>query len=217
MKDAVYTGADVEAAAATASRRLGVPLEALKYVVLEAGGRPGDEARIAVMLDLLEQAAPRARTQATIPDNPREAIRVLMAVLQEAAGIDISVQIDETEASTSVLIEGPDEPFFTARDARVLEALEYILQRAFSRQIAPRRLVVKVAGYIDPRDERIRELARELAQAVLEDGQPRRTEPMNSYERRLVHVVIDEMEGLATESIGESHDRRVEIRTTSEG
>ena len=50
-----------------------------------------------------------------------------------------------------------------------------------------------------------------LARAVLEDGQPRRMDSLNGYERRIVHMAVAEMGGLATFSEGEAHERFVTI------
>jgi spoIIIJ-associated protein len=71
--------------------------------------------------------------------------------------------------------------------------------------------VVECEGYRDHRDHKLRERALELAKAVEADGKPRRTEPLNSYERRIVHMIVSERPALETYSVGEGADRRVTI------
>ena len=51
----------------------------------------------------------------------------------------------------------------------------------------------------------------ELAEQVLADGRARRTDPLNSYERRIVHVTLAEVRGVQTFSVGEGADRRVTV------
>ena len=75
----------------------------------------------------------------------------------------------------------------------------------------PRRLIVECEGYRTRRDDALRRRALLLAEQVLADGRPRRTEPLNSYERRIVHVTLAEMEGVRTFSVGEGADRRVTV------
>jgi len=85
------------------------------------------------------------------------------------------------------------------------------LQRAFAHEVHPRRFAVECDGFRASRDTALIERAKELAEAVRKDGQPRETEPLNSYERRLVHMAIEELAGLRTFSVGEGADRRVTI------
>jgi spoIIIJ-associated protein len=59
--------------------------------------------------------------------------------------------------------------------------------------------------------------ALELAAAVLEDGQPRLLGPLNSYERRIVHVALAEDPRVRTFSVGEGSDRRVTIAPAEPG
>jgi spoIIIJ-associated protein len=96
-------------------------------------------------------------------------------------------------------------------EGEVFQALEHVLQRAYRARLASGRLTVECEGYRDHRDGRLRARALELAQAVAADGKPRRTEPLNSYERRIVHMVVSEHPSLETYSVGEGADRRVTI------
>ena len=73
----------------------------------------------------------------------------------------------------------------------------------------PRRLVVTCEGYRVERDEGLRRTAQELAAAVRQDGVARSTRPLNSYERRVVHVVLANEPGIRTYSVGDEGNRRV--------
>ena len=224
MKDQVFTGRDVAEALRAAERSLGIPAIKIHYVVLEAGvpgtlGRADAPARIAVLLDggpPTPESGPE-RTPATRPPavrTPRDyraSIREVLRALSTTADVDLSAELLETEGSLTVVLEGDGRNMLLEDSAEPLRALEQVLQRILVRDGGPRRLVMRCEGYRDARGDALRDEALRLAAAVATDGQPRTTEPMNSYERRLVHVALAEHPGVKTFSVGEGADRRVTI------
>jgi spoIIIJ-associated protein len=237
MSDPVFTGQDVPDAVASAARSLGLPAARLRYVVLDPG-RPGElgvsasPARIAVLLERRpageSRAVPAARPRTEVDDPPRAArsdeqpraprtgdvsadIRALVRVLAEAASVDLSADVEQGPDGLVVRLQGPGCEMLLEEEGEVFRALEHLLQRAFRGRLVSGRLAVQCAGYRDHRDGRLRDQALELAKAVEADGRPRRTEALNSYERRIVHMVVSERPGLETYSVGEGADRRVTI------
>ena len=100
-----------------------------------------------------------------------------------------------------VLLEG---------DAAVLRALDHLLQRVAQQQ-GLGRVILNCQGYREWRDESLRKKALALAEEVLRDGQGRTTGPLNSYERRVVHLAIEAVGGVTTWSVGEGGERRVTV------
>jgi spoIIIJ-associated protein len=221
MKDQVFSGQDVEEALAAASRALGQPREALRYVVLEAGapaarGLAARPARVAVLMDRDAPPPPPALAAVAPPapraeKDPRAGARAIVRAIAEAAGIEAAAEIEETADALTVRVEGPDVAFFLDDDADVLEGLEHLLARMYQRGLGARRLVVACEGYRVERDEALRRTARELAAAVRGDGVSRTTQPLNSYERRIVHMTLDGEAGIRTFSVGEEGNRRVTV------
>jgi len=219
VKDQVFSGRDVEEALAAASRALGLPREGLRYVVLDPGAASGrgltaQPARVAVLMD--RDAPPPARPAAPTPAaraerDPRAGVRAIVRAIAEAAALEVSAETDETPDTLTVKIEGKDVSFFLDDDADVLEGLDHLLQRMYQRALEPRRLVVTCEGFRVERDEGLRRTAQELAAAVRRDGVPRTTRPLNSYERRVVHVALAEEPGIRTYSVGEEGNRRVTV------
>jgi spoIIIJ-associated protein len=111
----------------------------------------------------------------------------------------------------TVRVEGPGCPLLLEEDGEVLRALEHLLQRAATRPGSRQRVVVACPGYREQRDDSLRAEALALARAVRLDGRPRETRPLNSYERRIVHMVVSEEPGMRTFSVGEGADRRVTV------
>ena len=220
MKDQVFSGRDVEEALAAASRALGRPAASLRYVVLEAGTTPGrglagQPARIAVLMERpapAEGPAPAAEPAPVRPErDPRAGARAVVRAIAEAADLEVAAEIEEAPEAVTVRLEGRDLAFFLDDDADVLQGLEHLLQRMYQRAFEPRRLVVACAGYRTERDEALRRTARELAASVRRDGVPRTTRPLNSYERRVVHVALTGEPGIRTYSVGEEGNRRVTV------
>ena len=228
MSDPVFTGQDVPDAVASAARSLGLEAARLRYVVLDPG-RPGglgvsaSPARIAVLLerrpagDSRAGSAPRPRIlEDAQPPAPRSGdvradIRSLVRTLGEAATVDLSAEVEEGADGLRVRLQGAGCAMLLEEEGEVFQALEHVLQRAYRGRLSAGRLVVECEGYRDHRDHRLRERALDLAKAVEADGKPRRTEPLNSYERRIVHMIVSERPALETYSVGEGADRRVTI------
>jgi spoIIIJ-associated protein len=224
MKDRVFTGGDVPTAVAMAAATLGLPESELRYVVLDAG-RPSERglqptpARVAVFL---EGPPTTTRSRAAVlpgpeppapPADARAGIRETVRQVAEAAGIDVWAEIAEDDDRVLVQLDGPDHPFFFGPDERgeVLRATEHVIQRMFGAAFLPRPLRVECRGFQERRDAALAEGARLLAEAVREDGTPRSTEPLNSYERRVVHMTLTDDPGVTTYSVGEGAARRVTV------
>ena len=230
MKDRVFSGPDIEEAIAVAAASLGLPRAELRYVVLEpgtAGGRglKPTPARIAVFLpdpgrDVAPAGdrAPAPATATTAPD-PRAGLRETIRVLAEAGGLEVGAEVEESEEAVVVHLHGADEAFFLGEDGRgeVLRATEHLLLRLYGAALQPRALRVTCEGFRARRDEALGVEARRLAEAVRADGQPRTMEPMNAYERRIVHVALQAEPGVVTHSEGQGSDRRVTVAPAGSG
>jgi spoIIIJ-associated protein len=219
VKDRVFTGVDVKDAVASAAASLGLAVSHVRYVVLEGGGPGGrglkpTPARIAVLLD--EGAAAAATEEPSGPPvDVHAGIRAVVRSLAAAGHLDVGVAVEEGEEAVVVRLHGSDREFFFGRDGRgeVLRSLEHILQRMFGTH--PRPLRLDCEGFRERRERALVEEARQLAGAVRRDGRPRTMEPLNAYERRLVHVALQDEAGVTTYSVGEGPGRRITVAPAS--
>jgi spoIIIJ-associated protein len=217
MKDRVFSGDDVPDALAVAAASLGLPEAELRYVVLDPGSAGGrglqpTRARVAVLLE--DSRGPAAEPQTPPPPaDARAGIRGTVRAVAEAAGVDVWAEISEEEERVIVHLRGPDHSFFFGREGRgdVLRATEHLLQRMYGAEFLPRPLRVECEGFQERRDAALAEEARDLAAAVREDGAPRTTEPLNAYERRVVHLALNDEPAVTTFSVGEGAARRVTV------
>lgn len=235
MKDRVFTGADVEEAVASAAASVGLPLRELRYVVLDQG-QPGGRglqptpARIAVLLQEPGRGGavartPRAPAGAAAPAEPAgprdvaAGVRAIVRALAEAGRLDVDVEIDDAAEAFVVLLRGKDAAFFHGDLARgdVLEALGHLLDRAFGEDLRPRRLRLRCEGFREARDAALAEDARRVAAEVRASGEAQTMEPLNAYERRIVHLTLQEEPGVRTFSVGEGTDRRVTVAPAEAG
>ncbi len=114
------------------------------------------------------------------------------------------------------IVDGSDEDMslLIGHDGQTLEAIQELTRMVVGRRLDQRvRVIVDVDDHRKRREARLAEHARELAARVLQSGQAEELEAMNSYERKLVHDAVAEIEGIETESRGIDPDRYVVIRS----
>ncbi len=229
MRDRLFSGADVEEALATAAASLGLPKAELRYVVLDEGTSGGrglkpTPARIAVLIHenseggrVRPATGHRASSPGTPPAepeaDPRARLQALVRAVADAGSLELEAQLEESEEALVLHLRGGGSSFFHGEDGRgaPLLAFEHLLQRACGRALYPRMLRVRCEGFRERRDQALAEEARELADAVRADGQPRTMEPLNAYERRIVHLALQDVPGITTFSVGEGRDRHVTV------
>jgi spoIIIJ-associated protein len=113
-------------------------------------------------------------------------------------------------------IVGEDEDdmaLLIGRHGQTLEAIQELTRMVVGRRLDERsRIIVDVEDYRKRREDRLVQRAQEVARRVLHAGGEEELDPMNPYERKLVHDAVAEIGGLETSSRGEEPDRRVVIR-----
>jgi spoIIIJ-associated protein len=113
-------------------------------------------------------------------------------------------------------IQGSDEDdlaLLIGRHGQTLDAIQELTRLVVGRRLDERiRVIVDVEDYRKRREQRLEARARDLAQKVLRSGREEELEPMNPYERKLVHDAVAEISGVESVSRGEEPDRAVVIR-----
>lgn len=128
---------------------------------------------------------------------------------------DASVSTAELEDDVlEVSVEGSDVGYLIGPGASTLSALEEIARTIIQRHADHRRYArirVDVGRYRQRRTEALEQFARKMAEAVLETGEEHIAEPMSSADRKVIHDVIVEIDGVETRSVGEDPRRRVVV------
>lgn len=190
------------------------------------GGR-GSEARTGRGRDERPAARPRRTARRSpaaeeppqerepAPAAPQEAVDQVRASVEKMVGLlglELAVSAEGIAGGTRVELDGPDQELLTDGDAEAIGAWQFLLNR-MSRRAWPEagRIQVYCDGHEQSRDEDLLALARETAEQVLQDGRATRLRPMNSYERRLVHLTVRKMRGVDSRSEGQGALKQVRV------
>ena len=131
--------------------------------------------------------------------------------LLEAMDVDGEASVEIRDRRVYVSVEGSEAALLIGHHGQTLDAIQELLRSAVQRQVRARVWVtMDVQGYRERRRESLRERAREMASRALDEGEVE-LEPMNAFERKIVHDAIGEIEGVTSFSEGEEPYRRVVI------
>ncbi len=131
-------------------------------------------------------------------------------------GSTVSPSESEEEAPINVDIQSDESKFLIGKYGVNLASFQHLLRVIVNKKAQDQiNLNVDVNGYKEDQKQNIINLARDLAAKATQEGKPIVLNPMNSYERRLVHVELADFKGVKTESIGEGEDRKVIIKPVS--
>ncbi len=211
-KEVITTAKTIEEAVAKAVAELGAPsAEKIEYTVLEEPkkgflGIGATEAKISAVYS----AGGEAR-----------AIEFIKQLLSDM-NIDATVTVTEGEGNeTRISIEGEGAAVLIGHHGETLDSLQYLASLAANKRVDGKkedytRVTIDVEGYRAKREETLRALARKMASKVLKYKKSVMLEPMNPYERRIIHSEIQNMEGVSTNSIGSENNRKIVIFLDSE-
>lgn len=131
--------------------------------------------------------------------------------LLEAMDVDGEATVEIRDRRVYVSVEGEEAAILIGHHGQTLDAIQELLRSAVQRQVRARVWVtLDVQGYRERRKEALRERAREMAARALDEGEME-LEPMNAFERKIVHDAVGEIEGVQSFSEGEEPYRRVVI------
>jgi spoIIIJ-associated protein len=133
-------------------------------------------------------------------------------------GVDAEVALDDSPRHEGVEVLGPDLGALIGRGGENLVALQQITSAITSRRVGRTvHIPLDIEGYRRRREDQLREIARRVASRVKASGQAVTLEPMLAYERRIVHLAVQDTPGVKTESVGVDPNRRVVISSTAPG
>ncbi|HHX58595.1 MAG TPA: hypothetical protein GX706_02415 [Candidatus Moranbacteria bacterium] len=118
----------------------------------------------------------------------------------------------------TIAIESDESKFLIGKLGNNLAALQHILRILINKKISSTEKInftIDVNNYKSDQKKSLLHLARELAAQATAEGKTILMEPMNSFERRLVHLELESFRGIKTESIGEGKERKIAIKPES--
>ncbi len=206
-KEIIVTGKTIDEAVANAAAQLGVSAEDITYEVIDEPkkglfGIGASPAKINAVYTLKGE------------DLALEFVKKLVSDMQ----LDVTVDMKYCPEREGMLIDiqGEGAGLLIGHHGDTLDSIQYLANLAANKKIdgekrAHVKITVDAENYRAKREETLRGLARRMADKVLKYKKSVMLEPMNPYERRIIHSEIQGIEGVSTNSIGSENNRKIVI------
>lgn len=203
LREAIATGDTIEQAKEAACRELGVESYEAEFEVLQLpvkktfglfGGSP-------------------AKVRAFIRTSPADAaVEYLRTILGHMGVTDVTFTVKEEENGALISISGEDVGFIIGHRGETLDALQYLAGLVSNHvENSYYRVTLDIGNYREKRRETLEVLGRKIAAKAVRTGRNTSLEPMNPYERRIIHTAVQTVEGAKSWSEGEDLGRHVVI------
>lgn len=140
-------------------------------------------------------------------------IKEFIENLSKNMGITINSEVRENEGIYNVLLVTDNNPIIIGKDGRTIDAIQLLIRQALTTQVGKNiKVIVDASDYRNNKQRNFEREIRKIAKEVLKTRVEAKLDPMNSYNRRIVHSLLADYENIETESFGETPNRYVVIR-----
>jgi len=148
----------------------------------------------------------RAWPKSTADEN---AVARFLDGLLEVLPLEVSYQIRRRNDVVFVIFDGADKQLLLWKDGQLLLALQHVLNK-----ISSQKVQVDCEFFRKRKERRLRDFAQQVARQVSASGRPELLDPLNPYERRIVHIAVNQVPGITSESQGDGFLKRVKVFPT---
>lgn len=203
MKTIEVNGRTVDEALETALKELKVDKDKVTVEVIDEGSRG--------FLNLI--GAKPAKIKVTIKRNAAEDAKEFLHDVLEAMGINAELEIKEEKGLLSINISGDKMGLVIGYRGETLDSLQYLTSLVINKNHEDEyiRVSLDTENYRQKREETLIKVAQKTAYKVRKSGRAYKLEPMNPYERRIIHSALQEYNYINTYSEGEEPFRRVVV------
>ena len=198
IKEITATGKTVEEAYAKAKEQLGVDsFDGMNCTVLEIGKK-----------GFLGIGSVLAKVKVEYQMTPEDPALFFINTLLKNMNIEANVEVSENEERGKLInITGNDAGILIGHHGETLDSLQYLTNLAANKIDKSEgkqrtKITVDIENYRAKREKTLRALARRMAEKALKYRRSIMLEPMNPYERRIIHSEIQNIEGVSTNSVG---------------
>ncbi|MPM62568.1 hypothetical protein SDC9_109443 [bioreactor metagenome] len=222
IREIIATGRTVDAAIDAGCEQLGLPRDEIDFEIIEMPhkgflGLSQTPAKVRVFKEEPDAEVPE--TSEKVPDlgGKIQVAQQYVLDIVKAMGLDqVTVSATQEENNVTLKINGDVSGVAIGRRGETLDALQYLTGLAANRVEGDYlRVIIDSGNYRERRRNTLEQLAKKLAAAVIKTGRNTTLEPMNPYERRIIHATISEIEGVTSASVGEEPNRCVIISSTN--
>ncbi|MHB8842144.1 MAG: RNA-binding cell elongation regulator Jag/EloR [Candidatus Aquicultor sp.] len=194
-------GGTVEEAIKEALEELGVDRADAKVEILEEESK-GFFGRL---------GAGKARVRVSVIDRGVQKTEALIKEIMEYLGVDGDIAVHETDDAIKIDITGGELGLLIGKRGETLSAIQTIANVTLRKAGTVKKLLVDIENYRQRRAESLEEMAKQAAEKVASTGRTVVLKPMNAYDRRMIHLALQDNDKVFTESQGEEPDRLVKI------
>ena len=157
-----------------------------------------------------EKAAPAAEPGEEVHDEKSEAVRAFLTGLLQQMEVSAQVKVYLPEKGRyKVILEGENIGGLIGRRGETLDAIQQLTSYSVNRIGGRARIQLDAEGYRDKREQSLQHLAAKVAAKVVKYRRSVTLEPMNAYERHVIHTALQDVAGVTTYSTGTDPNRRV--------
>ena len=139
-------------------------------------------------------------------------IEKFLKELKESIKEEFEYEIVKTSSKINVNLNGEGLGYLIGYRGETLYAMQNIMSTIAGKGIQNRvRVILDIQGYKEKREKTVEELAKKVAKTVIRTKKPIKLEPMQAYERKIIHSALQENEKIETISVGEEPHRRIVI------
>ena len=201
LKKTEATGKNINEAKAKAAELLGVDEEQIKFEVLENATS-----------GFLGMGAKPCKIAAWVSNDAGAKAEEFLNRIIPLIGANATVTATETDDALNVTMEGEKMGLLIGRRGETLDALQYLTSIVVNKgRDEYMRVTLDTENYREKRKEVLEKLANKIADKVVRNRRNMTLEPMNPFERRIIHAALQNHEYVTTSSIGEEPERRVVV------
>jgi spoIIIJ-associated protein len=155
--------------------------------------------------------------QVEAPEELLDEIRTLVSSVLDAMGFEARVEVYDAGGFIAADVATDNTALFIGQKGETIDALQYLINvAAFRERRFFKRVVLDAEGYRQRRVEAIQGMAHRTARRAVRERRTVEMPPMNSSERRVVHLFLSDYPSVTTESEGTGDNRRVKVSPTNE-
>lgn len=139
-------------------------------------------------------------------DDESGAVEAFLRNLMKVFPLELTYQVKKRDQMIYVVFDGEDRKLLLKNDGALLLAIQHVLNK-----ISSQKVQADCEFFRRRKEKQLKEYAQQVAQKVKETGQEEILDFMNPYERRIIHIVVNQIPGLTTESLGEGFLKKVRV------
>jgi spoIIIJ-associated protein len=193
-----YKGRNLEEAVSLAEHRLKLPREKFNYeIVTEKTKLFGIKTK-----EIVIRAWPKR-------DEEENAVDRFLEKVMPHFPLELTYQIKKRPDMVFIIFDGPDKNILLRNDGALLLAFQHVLNK-----ISPMKVQVDCEFFRRRKEKKLKEFGQKVAQQVSDSGRDEILDFMNPYERRIIHIAVNQVPGITSESMGDGFLKKVKVFRT---